>query len=622
MNNLVGFEEFKNLIILFLMFSIPGWFLLSFTGFWKKWTALQRWITSIGIGISFYPVLFYFSRLLIPDLKIGLNKVLFLGLLFLTFIVIKEFKNFKLHFQFDTYELIAIGIIFLTLLTRILILRTHPFPAWTDSLHHTLLTKLVAMNGQLPYTLEPFETVKLSMYHLGLYAITGTFTFLTSLPAHTSLLWVSQLFSGLCGIGIYLFLDKYVDRKAAIIGLIVSGLFSFQPNWYFNWGRFTQLSAQTLMIIAFVLNIESINHYLISRSKSEKLSSILFASLLNAGVFLMHFRVAIFYFGLIFVFILFEIIKAIQSKKLFRLLILIISIAVLSIIFISPSIFQALSKYLEIKPMEINPNKNLDFNYYQFALSSYFTLGLHKWMVVLTMIFLIIGLLRKNKWQIKLFIWVLGIIGIGYLYLLRIPFLMVTNLGAILIMLYIPSALIIGIGFGELEKLIPKNALKNKLFAGFLILAIFFSFVRLYDLEESRFFLSNDDVEAMNWINENLPLNTKIGVRTMFWLENSPHGIDGGFWIPYFTGRKTTTGTMLFSLGPKDYVNEVNRDSKLMVDLFNNQNFDEHLQEICESKIEYIYWPTVPENQKFTSQNFYQVIFSNNKVEILKVNCD
>jgi hypothetical protein len=35
------------------------------------------------------------------------------------------------------------------------------------------------------------------------------------------------------------------------------------------------------------------------------------------------------------------------------------------------------------------------------------------------------------------------------------------------------------------------------------------------------------------------------------------YGIDAGYWIPYFTGRKTTAGSMLFGLGDESFRSNV-----------------------------------------------------------------
>lgn len=622
MENFIGLIELKNLLIIFAMFSVPGWFLLSITRFWENWAPLQRWILAVSLSIVFYPILFYFSRLILPNFRIGLNKSIVIGLIFLLIIILKERQNIKTHLQFDKFELIAIGIIFLTLLTRFLLLSTHPYPAWSDSLHHTLLTKLVAVNGQLPYSLEPYEPVNLSMYHLGLYSITGTFTFLSNVPAHTALQWISQVFNGLCGIGIYLFLDKYVSRKAAIIGLIVAGLFSFQPNWYFNWGRFTQLSAQSVLVTAMVLNIEVITYYK-NLSQANNFFTVFIASLLNAGLFLLHFRVAVFYFLFLAIIVVVEFIRSYKAKKIFSYLINLAKITSFSIIFISPSIFQAFVKYLEIKMVDVNQSISADATYYHFPLSSYFSLGLPVWLFIITIIMLVLGLIRKNELITKIFFWVICLFGLGYLYLLNIPFLMVTNLGAILIMLYIPSSLIIGLGYEELKQLAPSLFKKDRLFNGFLIAGLFFGYVRVFDIDESRFFISSEDIEAMSWIKQNLPEDAKFGINTVFWLSNHPHGIDSGYWIPYFTDRKINTGSMLFNIGSKSYTNRIIHESHLVEEFYNTLD-TRIIPELCYNNIDYFFLKNYPEEKKILgleNNGNVSIEFQKNNTMILKIIC-
>ncbi len=135
-------------------------------------------------------------------------------LILLTIITLVYFwKERKTLLRLEPLEWVAVGVIALTVLTRFWVIADRPYPAWSDALHHVLITELTAQNGQLPFTLAPYDSAVLDMYHLGLYAITGTVKLLTGLPAHTSFLWVSQLLNGLCGIGIYLFLDRSLDEK-------------------------------------------------------------------------------------------------------------------------------------------------------------------------------------------------------------------------------------------------------------------------------------------------------------------------------------------------------------------------------------------------------------------------
>ncbi len=618
----IGYIDLKNLVIIFFMFCVPGWLLLSFTNYWKQWTALQRWILAISLSLVSYPVLFYFLRIIFPGFHFNRIILFMIGFVGLIILIIRERKNFKVHIAFDKYEILAIGIILLTLFTRFLILKTHPYPAWTDSLHHTLLTNLFAQNGQLPYTLEPYEPVSLSMYHLGLYTITGTFQILSSVQAHTALLWVAQFLSGLCGIGIYLYLDKHVSRKAAIVGLLIAGFFSFQPNWYFNWGRFTQLASQTVMVTAMVVNLELLKSFseIADTKKKIPLAIIILASLLNAGAFLFHYRVAIFYvlFLLIIVAVYFKI--SFSQRKLKQFLIILLLVAIISMILISPSIFQAFEKYVQYKTIDSASQTSPDYSYYEFPLSSYFSLGLPKWLFIVTLILLGFGLIRKNKQSILMLLWLILLFALGYLYVLKIPFLMVTNLGAIIIMLYIPASIIIGIGYEELINSKTISKYQDKVFLVILLLGLIFSYIRIFDIEESRFFLSNEDIDAMVWINENLPKDAKFGINTTFWLTNSPHGVDGGYWIPYFTGRKTTTGTMIFSLGSKDYQKTLIDTSKIISKASLDSSLND-LSKLCDFGVEYFYFSKQNYKMFNETEKIFTKVFSNNEVEIVNLNC-
>jgi hypothetical protein len=149
---------------------------------------------------------------------------------------------------------------------------------------------------------------------------------------------------------------------------------------------------------------------------------------------------------------------------------------------------------------------------------------------------------------------------LGNAYLLRVPILDVTNMGAILIMLYLPIGLVIGTAVEELHTLLrPKrHPGVGRLIVALTLLASFVgSHIRVTEIEPSRYFVTPQDVEAMNWIEENTPPDALFAVNTYFWLPRAPHGTDAGYWIPYFTGRRTTAGVMLLSLATEDYVASV-----------------------------------------------------------------
>ncbi len=226
--------ELRIFITIFILLMLPGWAMLALSGLWRRWESLQRWIVALGLGIAFYPVLFYFARWIVPFWTIGPYKLLALLVVCAGSTVWRLRPDWRAQFDFARSEWIALAILGTTLLTRCWILRDHPYPAWTDSLHHTILTQLTAVNGQLPLTMAPYTPVSLDQYHLGLYALTVSLQWLTRVPAHTALLWMAQFLNGICDIGVYLLLDRYSGRRAALVGAIVAGLLVQHPAFYFN----------------------------------------------------------------------------------------------------------------------------------------------------------------------------------------------------------------------------------------------------------------------------------------------------------------------------------------------------------------------------------------------------
>src|SRR5262249_49772041 len=153
-------------------------------------------------------------------------------------------------------------------------------------------TALTARDGRLPTTMEPYFPIPLARYHLGLYALTATVQTLCGVPPHTALLWTAQVLSGLCGLGVYLVLDRSVGRVPAVIGAVCVGLISHQPAFYVNWGRFTQLAAQTILLPAWLLARDVLRDVAgqeppPARRRDRALTGAL-ACLLSAGVFLLH----------------------------------------------------------------------------------------------------------------------------------------------------------------------------------------------------------------------------------------------------------------------------------------------------------------------------------------------
>jgi hypothetical protein len=575
--------------IILLLLLTPGFTFLCITRIWRDWPALQRWIAAIGISLAFYPVLFYMAREIFPDLHLGARKLWAVLILFGIITMVYFWKERKSLFHLQPLEWVAVMIIAVTLFTRFWAIADISYPAWSDALHHVLITHLTAQNGQLPYTLQPFAPTPLDMYHLGLYSLTGSAEILTKLPAHTTFLWVSQFLNGLCGLGVYLILDRKVGRKGALVGLLVIGLWSLQPAWYVNWSRTTSLAANTILIIAALITwevLDQIGTY--SRKEfASQMTLLAVAGLMNAGVFLYHFRVAGYYLPLLVVIGVCLFIRKYRSHQSLNYILALFIIAVISIALIAPVLGRALPAYLESKTSGLTVDSNI--NYYGMPLSSIFQIGAQKWLVILAGGMLLLGLTYRNRFSLIIMIWIIALGVEAYLYLLNIPSLMFTNASGIAVILYMPIALIIGAGAGSMFEKLAQHAQKSYS-NGLMVILILSGIIaipqRINGIEPYRFFMTDADIPAMEWIKSNIPETAVFAINTYMWLGESPHGTDGGYWIPYFTGRKTNASTMLFSLGSEEEVSRVIVQSRYVLTL---EGEEPKIDALCSLGINYLY---------------------------------
>ena len=119
-----------------------------------------------------------------------------------------------------------------------------------------------------------------------------------------------------------------------------------------------------------------------------------------------------------------------------------------------------------------------------------------------------------------------------------------------------------------------------------MIISFVFSYVRAADVEPYRYFVTDADVKAMAWINANTPSDALFAINTDLWLPRTPIGTDGGYWIPYFTGRTTTAGNMLFDQGNADYRNRVGDMSEAAVRLSTD---NAALDDLRKLGVDYVY---------------------------------
>jgi hypothetical protein len=553
-------------IALIAVFTLPGWFFLTFGAAWRQWRGLQRWIVAIGLSIAFYPVLFYWLRWMFPSWTMGPYKMGVLLAGFAALVAWRMHRHWRELLTFDGLEWLAIAVLGMTLFTRFWVIRDLPYPAWSDSLHHTLLTQLTAVQGRLPTTLEPYFPVALSDYHLGFYSLTATVEWLAQVPAHTALLWTAQVMSGLCGVGIYLVLDRKVGRLGAVFGVAVAGLLSHQPAFYVNWGRFTQLSSQVVLLIAWMVNWETLVLWKNAgpRDRPRLAWHALLAALLSGAVFLLHFLVALFYIPLLLLTVLWEMWQARRHNQTAAFISGTAMVGLLTLVVVAPAAWDAVRGFVmtRVKPVDVPAPtvRAIREQYFEFPWETVPILAARTWLLFVAALSAVFGICRRNGLLLLTVLWMIALYLIGDAYRLGMTWVVLSNLGAVLIMLYLPIGLLVGGAAEELCLLLglPRRRAATRLVAALVLASGFVaSHVRVTEIEPHRFFVTKEDVAAMEWIRDNTEPDALFAINTYFWLPHHPHGTDAGYWIPYFTGRQMTAAVMLLSGATPEYKSRI-----------------------------------------------------------------
>jgi len=581
------------------MLLAPGWALLSIGQYWKRWEPLHRWFLALCLGIAVYPVIFYLARVITPFLHIGRNKLLiFIGVC-LAIVIYRYRKDWKEQFRFGKNSGWVLFIFVVTITTRLFLADQYPYPAWTDSLHHTIITKLVMLNGQLPYTMIPYDPADLSVYHLGLYSLTGSSGLLADIAPHSALIWFCQVINGFSAIGVFLVLDKMVGRTAALAGMVFAGLLSFQPAWYFNWGRDTQLVGQTLLLptaLVFWEFVESITNNPTEKI-TDRIPATIITSLLLVGVAMIHFRVAAFLLPIIILFAFLGVFKkGLRRDIRTKTAVIILLTGLLCFILVLPACLPAIQNYLN--PIILNetnsdlpqqPEKLTEDPYYTFEWKSFFSLGLPKNLTILALAGLIVGFFNPKTRKLALLIvfWLVVLVVEGYLYLLNIREIAFINMTGIMIIAYLPGALLFGILIDNLTDLSAKvfgPDTENVIVTLLLLLGVAFAPDRVEGVESYRQFMSTEDEIAMTWMKSNLPKDSVIGINSTYWAVTAFTGTDAGYWIPYFAELETNTRTMVDDGSPEYYL--ARERTNTIINLYSDLNF---LAPLCEQGIDYLY---------------------------------
>jgi hypothetical protein len=357
-----------------------------------------------------------------------------------------------------------------------------------------------------------------------------------------------QLLGGLLPLTVYS-AGWMVTRRRAV-GLLAAFLVAlpfFFPGYYATWGRMTQLTAMLVMPPLLALT------WRLGRGWPRVWPLV---GALAAGLFLIHFRVFLFYLPFAGLAAVFHWLDFRRARGL-------IAAAALGTALVLPRLIELLTITDPRRAFQQSLPGYNDFP------TGYITTGWERLYLALAaagVLVLVAGIALRRRWAkfpTLLVLWV----GVLFALLagdrLGLPETLVVNLNSMYISLFLPLALFLAIVAGRVWSVVsgrrsvvdgnlpcPPAPLLPRAFSGLLPLlaGIALGMLTLFGWRQQANILNPqtilalpEDAAALVWLDENAPADARVAVNAWRWLGETWAGADGGAWVTPLTGREATT---------------------------------------------------------------------------------
>jgi hypothetical protein len=625
-----------------ILLLLPGWLCLDISGLRSRFDFGERISIGIGLSLSFIPVVMLWTTIL--NIKWSRNAVLFVAGFLLALWVVRLIyglitsnnKHLKpddtrpreqsgldnLKFKSVLFNSFPLILIFLsTLAVRLIMVRDLATPAWVDSVHHALITRMILNAGGYPSSFLPYLDISPTAYHPGFHSIAATFVWLTNLDLSRSLLIMGQVLNALSVFSVYLFTKTLTHSSSAgLFAAFITGFLTPMPAYYTSWGRYTELTG--LLILPVILALLQL--WLDDRNKNKNVWIMLFGAIAAGGLFMVHYRVIVFLAALIISFALVEIVFGRQPspKKQVRFLLFVFIMAVLGVVSVAPWFIQTLKTIFLPK---VNLTITSSVNFFQDFSWPYLTSAFGKQALVVAGLGLLWGLIKRRSLAFIIFMWVEFLFFLANLDALKLPGAgMITNL-SVEIMLFIPISILGGYFIDQIlihwKDLIPKQFILPSIG----IICLFFGFVgylgarQLIPILNPVTILSrNADLPAIDWISEHISQNETIVINPFAWGYGLFAGNDGGYWISPLSGRGSLPPPVLYGLGSG--IKQINQQIQEIISI--SEDPTKFWEFLTSHQLHYVYSGArggVIPPEKLASSGLFNVLYHQDGVWIFKV---
>jgi len=485
-------------------------------------------------------------------------------------------------------------LLLLSLATRFIAVRDLAFPPWVDASRHGLITAVMTASGQTPSDYAPYLPVEGFPYHFGFHTLSAGLALMTGRPLPGLLLTLGQMLNGLLPLAVYAAAWHVTRRRdVAWLAAFLVALPFFFPGYYATWGRMTQLAAMVVMPVLVSLT------WRLGRGWPRLWPLV---GVLAAGLFLIHFRVFLFYLP----FAALAFVAYLPRRRWLPL----VKGGTLALLLVLPRLVALLAA---TDPLATLGQSQPGYNDFPIG---YVTTGWERLYLALAgagALILIIATARRRRWvtfPLLLLAWVAVLFGLLAGERLGLPETLVVNLNSMYITLFLPLALFLSIvggrvwrwvevwlrttddhrqpaaegepettdgrppaagtvpetpdgrplttasrqspAGGQQPAVVGRSALVwpwsvvlglSSVISGLALglLALFGARQQANILNPQTILALPEDTAALAWMAANLPSDARVAVNAWQWLGETWAGSDGGAWLTPLTGLEATT---------------------------------------------------------------------------------
>lgn len=462
----------------------------------------------------------------------------------------------------DGLDVALMAVFAFTLALRLIMARDLAAPPWVDPVHHTTIARLIYDTGRYPDSYAPYVATQTASYHPGFHATAAAFTWLSGMNLADAMLLFGQVQNALAVLAVYLLAVTLTrNRTAGVLAALATGAFFPMPAYYLSWGRYTEL-AGLLILPACITLIQALT----GRPAAHRFYTVFVAALACAGMFMTHYRVAVFLAAWLAAYLIAEVIRNLDRRAIWDSLVWLAGhftgVGILAILLTLPwwpSLFHTLlGPAIEASGSKLPESLTIDW--------AYLTPAYGKPILWLAAAGLLLSVLRLDWFGLTLLLWV------GLLFMsanqgsIHIPLAGNVNKNSVEISLFLPAAVLAGYGVAVLlrwlKSVFPR--VLQPLFRVVVVAILVYWAIGggervLTLLNPATVLLRQADRPALEWVSANLPADTTVLINPFLWGYGIYAGQDGGYWITPLAGRKTMPPPALYGLGASKQFGEITR---------------------------------------------------------------